>query len=130
MSSAEFAASLKYDSQGLIPAVVQDAANHQVLMVAYMNEAAVVRTLETRRVTYWSRSRKAFWVKGETSGNTQTLVEARVDCDLDCLLLFVEQEGEACHEGYRSCFYRRVNDAGGLDVIEERLRLPQEIYGS
>ena len=119
---------LKYDASGLIPAVVQDAANGDVLMVGYMNRQAVQRTLETGRVTFWSRSRRKFWVKGETSGNTQELVEMRVDCDLDCLLIIARQSGPACHEGYRSCFFRRVQ-YDRLEIIAERLKKPEDMYG-
>jgi phosphoribosyl-AMP cyclohydrolase len=118
---------LKYDAAGLIPAVVQDAENKQVLMVGYMNAEAVDRTLETRRVTYWSRSRQKFWVKGETSGHLQHVVEVRVDCDRDCLLIFARQDGVACHDGYRTCFYRAaVGDE--LAVVEPRPMDPAAIY--
>ena len=103
---------LKYDSNGLIPAVVQDASDNEVLMVAYMNAEAVEATIRTRRATFWSRSRQAFWIKGETSGNIQKLVSLSVDCDQDCLLVRVEQTGAACHEGYRSCFFREVSEDG------------------
>ena len=130
MSIAELAAGIKYDDKGLVPAVIQDASNHQVLMVGYMNHEAVVRTLETGRVTFWSRSRQEYWVKGERSGNTQTVIEARVDCDKDCLLLLVEQVGEACHEGYRTCFFRRITASGDLEITELQQRTPGEIYGS
>lgn len=130
MSIAELAAGIKYDDKGLVPAVIQDASNHQVLMVGYMNHEAVVRTLETGRVTFWSRSRQEYWVKGERSGNTQTVMEARVDCDKDCLLLLVEQVGEACHEGYRTCFFRRITASGDLEITELQQRTPNEIYGS
>lgn len=101
---------LVYDSNGLIPAIAQDAGTGEVLMMAWMNREAVERTLETGRVTYWSRSRSAFWIKGETSGHTQTLVEFRVDCDRDCLLLKVEQIGPACHTNRISCFYTLVEE--------------------
>ncbi len=107
-------ASLKYDAAGLVPCVAQEASSGMVLMVAWMNAAAVARTLETGRVTYWSRSRGAFWVKGETSGHHQRLVEMRVDCDRDCLLVLVEQEGPACHTNRKSCFYTAVR--GGVEV--------------
>ncbi len=103
---------LKFDANGLLPAVVQDAVNGQVLMVAYMNSEAVKRTIESGRVTFWSRSRQKYWVKGETSGNIQVVKEMSVDCDADCLLIKVEQTGAACHEGYRSCFYRRISAEG------------------
>jgi len=124
------ASTLKYDSAGLIPAVIQDGANGQILMVGYMNEQAVDRTLESRCVTFWSRSRQQFWVKGEKSGNTQRLVSMRIDCDRDCLLLQVEQAGPACHEGYRSCFFREVDAAGeSEELVAERLQDPAAMYG-
>ena len=107
---------LKYDTNGLIPAVVQDADNGEVLMVAYMNREAVAKTIETKRATFWSRSRQKFWVKGETSGNIQRVRDLFVDCDADCLLVKVEQTGAACHEGYRSCFFREVSEDG--DTLE------------
>ena len=113
---------LKFDADGLMPAVVQDADNGQVLMVAYMNQEAVKRTIESGRVTFWSRSRQKYWVKGETSGNIQVVKELSVDCDQDCLLIKVEQTGAACHEGYRSCFYRRVAAEGEtLEVTDTPL---------
>lgn len=111
-------ASLKYDPNGLIPCIAQDHASGEVLMMAWMNVQAVARTLETGRVTYWSRSRGAFWVKGETSGHVQRLVELRVDCDRDCLLALVEQEGPACHTNRRSCFYTAVRDGGEVVLTE------------
>lgn len=107
-------ATLTYNEAGLIPAIAQDAENGDVLMMAWMNAEAVARTLETGRVTYWSRSRQAFWVKGETSGHVQDLVEMRVDCDRDCLLLTIRQTGPACHTNRRSCFYTAVRD--GVEV--------------
>ncbi len=98
---------LKFDARGLIPAVVQDVHTHQVLMVAYMNAEALQRTLETGEAHFWSRSRQELWHKGATSGNVQKVVEIRVDCDADTLLLLVEPAGPACHTGNTSCFYRR-----------------------
>lgn len=95
---------------GLIPVVVQDAKTSEVLMLAYANEEAIRRTLETGYAHYWSRSRNKLWMKGETSGNTQRIVEIRVDCDCDTLLYLVEQRGNACHTGHRSCFFRRLED--------------------
>ncbi len=103
---------LKYDRDGLIPAVVQDDTNGEVLMVAYMNKEAVEATLKTGRATFWSRSRQKFWIKGETSGHFQFVRSLSVDCDQDCLLLRVEQVGAACHEGYRTCFFRQISDDG------------------
>ena len=108
-------ASLRYDARGLIPAVAQDEGG-AVLMLAWMNAEAVARTLATGRVTYWSRSRAAFWVKGETSGNVQALVEMRVDCDRDTLLVVVRQTGPACHTGRRSCFYTAVRDGAEVEL--------------
>jgi phosphoribosyl-AMP cyclohydrolase len=110
-------ATLKYDAAGLIPCVAQDAESGEVLMVAWMNAASVARTLETGKVTYWSRSRAAFWVKGETSGHHQKLVELRMDCDRDCLLVLVEQEGPACHTNRRSCFYTAVRDGEEVEIM-------------
>jgi phosphoribosyl-AMP cyclohydrolase len=107
-------ASLKYDAAGLIPAIAQDHASGAVLMMAWMNAESLARTLATGQVTYWSRSRAAFWAKGETSGHVQRLVELRVDCDRDCLLLLVDQAGPACHTNRRSCFYTAVQ--GGAEV--------------
>ncbi|RMD46357.1 MAG: phosphoribosyl-AMP cyclohydrolase [Alphaproteobacteria bacterium] len=111
-------ASLRFDSRGLIPAIAQDAGTGEVLMLAWMNAEAVRRTLESGRVTYWSRSRQSFWVKGETSGHVQRLVEMRIDCDRDCLLLLVEQTGPACHTGRRSCFYTAVRDGREVVIME------------
>ena len=110
---------LKYNEAGLIPAIAQDASTGEVLMMAWMNVDAVKKTLETRRVTYWSRSRQSFWIKGETSGHTQELVDLRLDCDRDCLLAVVNQVGAACHTGRRNCFYTSV-----LDGIEVELMKP------
>ena len=113
---------LKYDGNGLIPAVIQDVENGQVLMVGYMNREAVERTVETKRVTFWSRSRQKYWVKGETSGHFQNVKELYVDCDQDCLLIKVEQIGAACHEGYRTCFFRRIDETGEmLETLGEPL---------
>lgn len=131
LTSVSAVDNLKYDASGLIPAVVQDAESGEVLMVGYMNRAAVEQTLATGRVTFWSRSRQKFWVKGETSGHFQHLRGLYVDCDQDCLLVKVEQIGPACHEGYRSCFFRRMTEGGaGLETVAERLRTPEETYGA
>lgn len=101
---------LKLNADGLIPAIVQDHASGEVLMLAYMNAEAFQRTLDTGKATYWSRSRQSFWVKGESSGHTQKVVSVALDCDLDTVLLKVEQVGPACHENYRSCFFRDVRE--------------------
>jgi len=110
-------ATLKYDARGLIPAIAQDATSGEVLMMAWMNAEAVGRTLETGRVTYWSRSRQAFWIKGETSGHVQELVDFRVDCDRDCLLVRVRQVGPACHTNRRSCFYTAVRGGDEIEIM-------------
>lgn len=110
-------ATLRYDANGLIPAIAQDAANGDVLMMAWMNAEAVARTLETGRVTYWSRSRQAFWIKGETSGHVQKLVEMRVDCDRDTLLVLIEQTGPACHTNRRSCFFTALRDGAEVEIL-------------
>lgn len=115
------AQSLKYDANGLIPCIAQDHASGEVLMLAWMNADAVAQTLATGRVTYWSRSRQSFWIKGETSGHVQRLVELRLDCDRDCLLALVEQEGPACHTNRRSCFYTAVTDGAEVVLSEPML---------
>jgi phosphoribosyl-AMP cyclohydrolase len=110
-------ATLKYDAQGLIPVIAQEVETGEVLMMAWMNAEAVARTLATGRVTYWSRSRAAFWVKGESSGHVQELVEMRIDCDRDCLLLQVRQTGPACHTNRRSCFYLALRDGAETEIM-------------
>jgi phosphoribosyl-AMP cyclohydrolase len=122
--------SLKFDEKGLIPAVVQDAKDGTVLMVAYMNRESVRRTLRLKKSVFWSRSRKSFWLKGESSGNVQKVKELRIDCDGDCLLVKVEQlGGAACHTGHRSCFYRKVLPGGKLKETGHPLFDPKKVYG-
>lgn len=101
---------IRWDAQGLVPVVVQDATTHQVLMVAYMNAEALRRTLETGETVFWSRSRSELWRKGATSGNVQRVCEVYVDCDADTLLMLVEPMGPACHTGAVSCFYRKLQE--------------------
>ncbi|MCC5966750.1 MAG: phosphoribosyl-AMP cyclohydrolase [Natronohydrobacter sp.] len=108
---------LRYDEKGLIPAIAQDHATGEVLMMAWMNADAVAQTLATGRVTYWSRSRRSFWVKGESSGHVQKLIELRVDCDRDCLLVLVDQTGPACHTKRRSCFYTALRDGQETEIM-------------
>ncbi|SDE98233.1 phosphoribosyl-AMP cyclohydrolase [Salipiger thiooxidans] len=108
---------LVYDASGLIPCIAQEAETGEVLMMAWMNADAVARTLESGRVTYWSRSRSSFWVKGESSGHVQALVELRVDCDRDCLLALVRQTGPACHTNRRSCFYTALRDGDEVEIM-------------
>jgi phosphoribosyl-AMP cyclohydrolase len=111
-------ATLKYDAHGLVPAIAQDAATGEVLMMAWMNAQSVAQTLQTGRVTYWSRSRQALWAKGESSGHVQHLKEMRIDCDRDCLLLLVDQEGPACHTNRRTCFYTALRDGDEVEILK------------
>ncbi len=99
---------LKFDKNGLIPAIIQDYRNNEVLMVAYMNKESLRRTLKSGKTCFWSRSRKEYWVKGLTSGHSQFVKSAAYDCDMDALLIRVRQVGAACHTGNRSCFYRKI----------------------
>ena len=110
--------SLIYGANGLIPVIAQDHATGDVLMFAWMNADAVMLTLSTGQVTYWSRSRRAFWVKGKTSGHTQRLIDLRIDCDRDCLLVLVEQTGPACHTNRKSCFYTAVREGGEILISD------------
>ena len=122
---------LKYDKNGLVPVITQDAETDDILMFAWMNSESLEKTLKTGVMTYWSRSREMQWVKGEISGNIQEVQEAFVDCDADCLLFKVEQKGlkAACHKGYRSCFYRKINPHdGNFSVIAEKVFDPDDIY--
>jgi len=112
---------------GFIPAIVQDYITGEVLMLAYMNREAWLKTQETGKATYWSRSRNSLWIKGETSGHYQVVKEIRIDCDADAVLLKVQQTGAACHTGYRSCFYRKITD-GAFEIIGERLVNPEDVY--
>lgn len=117
-----FLDSLKYDENGLIPGVVQDADNGDVLMVAYMNRDAVKETLTSGRACFWSRSHQTFWIKGETSGNIQAVKSVYVDCDKDCFVIKVDQTGAACHKGYRSCFFRQIDAEGNETIVLEKLQ--------
>jgi len=113
---------------GLIPTIVQDFGTGEVLMLAFMNEAAWEETLKTGRATFWSRTRQELWVKGKSSGNVQLIKEIRIDCDDDTILLKVEQVGgAACHTGYRSCFFKKVED-GSVQVVGEKIFDPKEVY--
>jgi len=109
---------LIYDSNGLIPCIAQQHDTGEVLMMAWMNADAVAKSLKTKRVTYWSRSRQAFWIKGETSGHTQELIDLRLDCDRDCLLVIVRQTGAACHTNRRSCFYTSVTSDIEIELMK------------
>ena len=119
---------VKFDEKGLVPAIIQDAQQGEVLMVAYMNRLALEKTLETGYTHFWSRSRNRLWKKGEESGHVQKVEEILIDCDSDTLLVKVHQEGAACHTGHRSCFFRRL-DREGWQEKGEKVFNPQEVYG-
>ena len=121
---------LKYTADGLIPAIIQEQSTGRVLMMAWMNRASLESTIATGKTHFWSRSRQKFWMKGESSGHTQMVKGIAFDCDGDTLLIKVEQVGAACHEGYKSCFFRSVEgDGGSFKLTEERLQEPEQIYG-
>lgn len=119
---------LKYDANGLIPAVIVDAATKAVLMVAYMNETSLLETVRTGKTHFWSRSRQKYWMKGESSGHTQDVQAIFTDCDLDTVVIEAVQHGAACHDGYFSCFYRKLNADGGWDTIGQPLFDPKQVY--
>ena len=108
---------LKWDENGMIPAIAQDAASGRVVMFAWMNRESLEATVECGNAIYWSRSRQSFWAKGESSGHVQRLVELRVDCDRDCLLMLVDQAGPACHTNRRSCFYTAVRGGDEVEIL-------------
>ena len=120
---------LKYDSNGLIPAIIQDHATGEVLMMAWMNADSLQKTVETGKTHFFSRSRNKLWLKGESSGHIQSVKSISTDCDKDVLLVKVDQVGVACHEGYRSCFFRQ-HESGAADwkVVGERLVDPEKVY--
>ncbi len=119
----------KFDGNGLIPAVIQDYESGEVLMMAYMDKTAVERTLKEKKTVFYSRSRKKYWVKGETSGHTQEVLEVLTDCDQDTLLIRVKQKGGACHLGYRSCFVHQIGESGDIDkVTQEKIFDPESTY--
>lgn len=126
---AALAALVRFDARGLVPAIAQQHDTGEVLMMAWMNRAALAETLATGRAVYFSRSRNALWRKGETSGQTQRLVDLRLDCDGDTVLLLVDQTGVACHTGRRSCFYRAIRD-GAVAEISKPERDPAALYGA
>lgn len=118
---------LKFDENGLLVAIAQDFQNNDILMVAYMNREALEKTLKGPNVTFWSRSRKKLWTKGEESGHTLEVKEIFYDCDGDALIIKVKNNGPVCHEGYRSCFFRKIEN-GESKIIAERMKDPKEIY--
>jgi phosphoribosyl-AMP cyclohydrolase len=121
---------LKFNADGLIPAIIQEQATGRVLMMAWMNQASLEKTIASGKTHFWSRSRQTFWMKGETSGHTQTVKDIAFDCDGDVLLIQVEQSGLACHEGYKSCFFRSIKGEGGtFEITEPQIKAPDQIYG-
>jgi phosphoribosyl-AMP cyclohydrolase len=127
LSREEFLATVAFNADGLVPAIAQHHASGEILMVAWMNREALLLTLESGQVTYWSRSRKALWRKGETSGQVQTLKELRLDCDGDTVLLLVDQDGVACHTGRRNCFFRAWRDDAWVEIAAP-LIAPEQLY--
>lgn len=122
---------LKYNADGLIPAIVQDASTRRVLMMAWMNESSIASTLKSGLMHYWSRSRQKYWLKGETSGHTQRVLRWSIDCDADTLLFEVEQVGGACHTGYQSCFFQAFSpDGTPLPIDEQKVFDPKETYSA
>ena len=119
----------KFDDKGLMTAIAQDSETGDILMVAFMNREALEETLKRRIACYWSRSRGKLWIKGETSGHVQKVKEIRVDCDQDAVLMKIEQQGGACHLGYRSCFFRQVESDGSLKVVGRKVFDEGEVYG-
>jgi phosphoribosyl-AMP cyclohydrolase len=125
-----FSDALKWNDEGLIPAIVQDAENGEVLMMAWMDEPALKDTLATGQTHFYSRSRRSHWHKGGTSGHVQHVESISIDCDGDVLLIKARQVGGACHEGYRSCFFRRVDDGGNLEVVARAVFDAASVYAS
>lgn len=121
---------LKFDANGLIPAIIQEQKTGRVVMMAWMNRASLEDTIRTGKTHFWSRSRQKYWMKGEESGNTQTVKDVAFDCDGDTLLIQVEQNGPACHEGYNSCFFRSIEGSGDtFKTTEKQLLTPEQMYG-
>ena len=123
-----FLDAVKFDKDGLVPAIAQDAETGKVLMLAYMNRESLEITLKERKMCYWSRSRKELWRKGATSGNTQEVKEILIDCDGDALVFKITQTGGACHTGYESCFFRKVEDDGSFEIVDKLMFDAEEAY--
>ena len=122
---------LKFNADGLIPAIVQEQGTGRVLMMAWMNRESIEKTVATGKTHFWSRSRQKFWMKGESSGHVQTVIDISCDCDGDTLLVQVEQAGAACHEGYKSCFFRSAELPGlSVKTTEQPLKSQEAIYGT
>ncbi|HOB74478.1 MAG TPA: phosphoribosyl-AMP cyclohydrolase [Phycisphaerae bacterium] len=114
---------------GLVPAIVQDADTGEVLMMAYMNKESLADSIRTGKTHFWSRSRQKYWMKGESSGHVQEITAIYVDCDADTILIKARQHGAACHEGYKNCFFRKLNAAGEWETCAQRLVDPEQVYG-
>ncbi len=123
-----FLDAVKFDKDGLVPAIAQDAETGKILMLAYMNRESLEITLKERKMCYWSRSRKELWRKGATSGNTQDVKEILIDCDGDALVFKITQKGGACHTGYESCFFRKVEDDLSLQIVDKIMFDAEEAY--
>lgn len=124
----EFLKGIVFNSQGLVPAIIQDVDTGEVLMMAWMNEEALRKTIDTGKTHFWSRSRQKLWLKGETSGHYQLVRGIYIDCDGDTLLIKVDQVKAACHTGYRSCFFRKVDEKGNLKIVGKKVFEPKEVY--
>ncbi|RLE11657.1 phosphoribosyl-AMP cyclohydrolase [Candidatus Aerophobetes bacterium] len=124
----EFLKKIKFNSQGLVPAIVQEKKSGKVLMLGWMNKEAIKKTISTNKVHFWSRSKEKIWLKGETSGHYQLLKEIYIDCDEDTLLIKVDQIKGACHKGYKSCFFRKITSRGNLKVVDKKIFDPREVY--
>jgi len=123
----KFLDEIKFDDKGLIPAVIQDYQNGEILMLAYMNRESLQKTLSSGKTHFWSRSRQKFWLKGESSGHVQEIKEVFIDCDMDTLVFKVDQKVAACHMGYRSCFYRKI-EGEEITVVGEKVFEEGDVY--
>jgi len=123
----KFLDKIKFDDKGLVPAVIQDYQNGEILMLAYMNRESLQKTLSSGKTHFWSRSRQKFWLKGESSGHVQEIKEVFIDCDMDTLVFKVDQKVAACHMGYRSCFYRKI-EGEELTVVGEKVFEEGDVY--
>ena len=128
-TNKNFLETVKFDEKGLVPAIVQDYESGKVLMMAWMNRESLQMTLEKKKACYWSRSRNKLWLKGESSGNMQSVHDILIDCDGDTLLLKVSQIGGACHVGYHSCFYRKATEDLSMEICDTLMFNPDEVYG-
>ena len=126
----KFLDQIKWNADGLVPAIIQEQSSGRVLMMAWMNRSSLEQTLKTQKTWFWSRSRQKFWMKGESSGHVQLVKSVSFDCDADTVLIQVEQTGAACHEGYHSCFFRTVEPSGeSWSIAEPQFQTPEQIYG-